>query len=248
MTAEPNTIADFLVKAARASEIAGLNEVTRDFIARFGFAAAACARVAVPGSPAQVEGQFGVGCEAWAAAYHRERCWRDDPSMPRIFANDGPFTWSSLRDRQLTPNQQRVFDIAARFGFCDGLIVPMLLRNAAIGAVVFVSRAPVDLDPTDRSILGIVAAAYASHGMSLMAPDAKQVRPLSARERECLAWSALGKSDTLTGQILTLSEKTVRMHVENARRKLDVHSRHHAIMEAWRRGWLVMGEEPDRPA
>jgi DNA-binding CsgD family transcriptional regulator len=48
-----------------------------------------------------------------------------------------------------------------------------------------------------------------------------------------------GKSDWEIGEILAISERTAHNHVEAAKRLLDVGTRTQAVVQAWRRGWLV---------
>lgn len=55
---------------------------------------------------------------------------------------------------------------------------------------------------------------------------------LSDRELECLSWCAKGKTNENIGMILGISENTVRFHMKNIFRKLDVSSRGHAITRA----------------
>jgi DNA-binding CsgD family transcriptional regulator len=57
---------------------------------------------------------------------------------------------------------------------------------------------------------------------------------LSRRERECLAWTAQGKSSWDIGMILNISENTVNFHVKNAMRKLGTTSRTVAVVKAIR--------------
>lgn len=56
-------------------------------------------------------------------------------------------------------------------------------------------------------------------------PDAPPLPALTGRERECLGLVADGKTDWEISVILTLSEATVRFHVDNARRKLGAVTR-----------------------
>lgn len=72
------------------------------------------------------------------------------------------------------------------------------------------------------------ASATASAPVSPDSPEAK----LSSRELECLRWRAKGKSDWDTGQIIGISERTVKFHLENARTKLDVMNTTHAVSKA----------------
>lgn len=55
---------------------------------------------------------------------------------------------------------------------------------------------------------------------------------LTSREKEVLQWAMGNKSAWSTGQILGLSENTVKFHMKNAMRKLDAGSRHQALSRA----------------
>lgn len=55
---------------------------------------------------------------------------------------------------------------------------------------------------------------------------------LSDRELECLRWCALGKTNGDIGFILGISENTVRFHMKNIFRKLNVSSRVQAVSRA----------------
>jgi len=59
---------------------------------------------------------------------------------------------------------------------------------------------------------------------------------LSAREQEVLQWATVGKSNWDVAQILNISERTVKFHLRNIYRKLEVNNRSHAVAEALRIG------------
>ncbi|MBV7484551.1 helix-turn-helix domain-containing protein [Bordetella sp. BOR01] len=65
-----------------------------------------------------------------------------------------------------------------------------------------------------------------------------QEKPLSNRERDCLHWSALGKTSWETAIILGVSERTVNFHIGNACSKLGVYNRRAAVALALRQGLL----------
>jgi DNA-binding CsgD family transcriptional regulator len=55
---------------------------------------------------------------------------------------------------------------------------------------------------------------------------------LTQKERQCLLWSAEGKTTWEISVILRLSERTVRFHLHNASKKLNTVSRQHAVARA----------------
>lgn len=65
------------------------------------------------------------------------------------------------------------------------------------------------------------------------------VCPLSARETEILELLASGYAALNISARLDLSHATVRNHIQNILRKLDVHSQVEAIALSFRRGWLT---------
>jgi DNA-binding CsgD family transcriptional regulator len=67
-------------------------------------------------------------------------------------------------------------------------------------------------------------------------PMAGGVVLISDRERDCLSWTAQGKSSWDIGAILSISESTVNFHIKNAMRKLETGSRTVAVIKAMRHG------------
>lgn len=65
--------------------------------------------------------------------------------------------------------------------------------------------------------------------MDFAVPLEDELPPLSARERDSLAFVADGKTTWEISVILGISEATVRFHLDNARRKLGAVNRTHAV-------------------
>jgi DNA-binding CsgD family transcriptional regulator len=60
-------------------------------------------------------------------------------------------------------------------------------------------------------------------------PGAAAATALSEREREIMAWVALGKTNPEIGCILSISEFTVKNHMKSIFGKLDVSNRAQAV-------------------
>ncbi|WP_314964018.1 helix-turn-helix domain-containing protein, partial [Bradyrhizobium cosmicum] len=58
------------------------------------------------------------------------------------------------------------------------------------------------------------------------------------RERQCLAWTAQGKTVADIAVLVQIAPRTVLFHLENARRKLGTASIAQCVAEALRRGLL----------
>ena len=63
--------------------------------------------------------------------------------------------------------------------------------------------------------------------------------PLSPRQREILAYAAMGKSENDTADILGISAATVREHLAKARDLMGVRTKMQAVAIAIQRGWIV---------
>lgn len=64
----------------------------------------------------------------------------------------------------------------------------------------------------------------------------KELESLTPREREMLVWLAKGASNKVIARELDLAESTVKVHVQNLLRKLDLHSRVQAAVYAVEHG------------
>jgi LuxR family transcriptional activator of conjugal transfer of Ti plasmids len=61
---------------------------------------------------------------------------------------------------------------------------------------------------------------------------------LTPRQKECLGWTALGKSSWDIGKILDISENTVNFHIKKAMMKMDTNSRTVAAIKAFQLGLI----------
>ena len=62
--------------------------------------------------------------------------------------------------------------------------------------------------------------------------------PLSLREIEVLNYAAIGNSNKQIGNIIGLSESTIKNHLSNTLKKLHANDRTHAVTLALCHGWL----------
>lgn len=90
----------------------------------------------------------------------------------------------------------------------------------------------------DMHLLAIYSHAAVSRFIDDPAPAA-EVR-LSPRERECLRWTARGKTAWEISEILKLSQGTVTWHLNNAKAKLGVYGKSHAVVKALMLGLIAL--------
>ena len=69
--------------------------------------------------------------------------------------------------------------------------------------------------------------------------------PLTPRELAILRHVAAGRRNREVGELLDVSEQTVKNHLSSILHKLGVPNRTHAVTFAVRQGWLTLDEVPD---
>jgi DNA-binding CsgD family transcriptional regulator len=92
-------------------------------------------------------------------------------------------------------------------------------------------------------IRDFMVLAYYFHSWALNAegPEQNHIEAkLSVREKDCLRWRATGKSDWEISQILAISERTVKFHLESSRAKLGATNTLHAVAKAMSRGLIII--------
>ena len=129
-------------------------------------------------------------------------------------------------------------DEAQQFGLRSGASFPV---HGSRGELAMLSFACVDEHrKTKRSIeqsmpFAQLLASYVHEAVRRVFEGEKLlVGPvrLTDRERETLLWAAEGKSAEEIGRILSISERTVVFHLQNASKKLGVVNRRQAVARA----------------
>jgi DNA-binding CsgD family transcriptional regulator len=116
----------------------------------------------------------------------------------------------------------------------DGLIVPVHRANELMGGMVFGGQSP-EASPLARASLQVASHAAVERVDALKNQTVPVSAPtLSARETQCLTYIASGHEDEQISQLLGISPRTVRFHVDSAKTKLGVNSRVQAVTKALR--------------
>ncbi len=86
--------------------------------------------------------------------------------------------------------------------------------------------------------VGLNYHAHVSAKIGCTAPNGQQGYPLTQRERQCLAWIADGKTMQDIADLLDVTPRGVKFHLDNARRNLAALTLPHAVALALRQGLL----------
>jgi len=177
----------------------------------------------------------------WVQHYINQDYVRSDPVIahgPKMML---PFEWDQVASRdKLEGKSATLYKEAADLSIAKGLSIPIHGHRGEFAMMSVVPDAKGQeaekLIAEHRNELHLLALYYHNHAGSMLIERklgaTKRKSVLTAREREVLQWTAVGKSTWDISQILHLSEASVVFHVENAKRKLGVTNRTHAVVQA----------------
>src|SRR5262249_13043250 len=175
---------------------------------------------------------------AWQERYFARRYHVFDPVVTHARYIPRPFAWAQLSARfELSRMQRRVLDEAADAGLKNGVSVALHGPWGRVAVVSFASQFANADSISHFNYFNLLASqfhvAFDARAQKLRGKAAETVH-LSQREKECLRWTAQGKSSWDIGMILGISESTVAFHAKNAMRKLGTASRTVAVLRAIR--------------
>ncbi len=150
--------------------------------------------------------------------------------------NGGPFLKPFRKD------QKRVFHEARAFRIISGYSIPVYGPDGDVGLFSVVGGREGDLADAVRAKtadLQLMATQLHDRVVAGLSESPGQATPdLSARESECLLWTAEGKTTDEISDLICLSGSTVNYHLGKAARKLGASNRHHAAILAIRAGLI----------
>jgi LuxR family transcriptional regulator, quorum-sensing system regulator BjaR1 len=122
-------------------------------------------------------------------------------------------------------------------GIARSVLIPVHAPTLGAGAMGYSGDRPAlsQSEMTDLHMFSIVIFDRLARLQSAQ-PKAKPL--LSARERECLTWTAEGKTSFEIGKIIGISEHTVNYYLNTASGKLNATNRVQAVAVALRSGLL----------
>jgi len=167
---------------------------------------------------------------------------RRDPVMSRLMADSVPIVYD--QQTYVAAGVAELWDTQARHGYKTGIAVKLHLpgnKHFLLG----VDREDA-LPKVGADLMHLVAGVQllAAHALTaadrLMSPrvNASDMPKLTKRELDVLSWTSQGKTAWEVSVILNMSEKTVNFHLGNAMRKLNVTSKHQAVLKCVAAGIL----------
>jgi len=232
---------NFILKVRKLDSMPKLAAALQTLIAPLGMTAAASGFVSGPKALSGNPFHFTTWPPAWVKLYMENDFLLQDP-LPRWARGSGrALAWSELI-RILPPRDagRRVIEAGAKFGYLDGMAIPMRGHDNALGLITFGGARP-SIPPEEQALLTIIgrAAFEAAERIEHGGNSGKAAPIMTDREIECLGLLVQGHSDRQIAKILGISETTVRFHIGNAREKTGAVSRTHMAALAAAQGFAA---------
>jgi len=214
-----------------------------DVTSRFGMTALLAGTVPKPGSPRDELRSHVMLCDwpsGWLERYIAMNHIEHDPLVAFMKRNLSAVYWHDAIERAGADRAaRRVCAEASAFRLNDGFAVPVVTVEGEVVIVSFGGE-EIDLSQQTVGVVSLVSTFAIGRAMQLSAArEAVEPRPeLTDREKECMRWAALGKSEWEISQILGISEHTSEKHLLNAKSKLRAANRVQAVAEAIRQGYI----------
>jgi LuxR family quorum-sensing system transcriptional regulator ExpR len=181
--------------------------------------------------------------EEWSRVYTSRRFDRVDPVLRHAHGTQGAFRWHDAFGDGGARTSSAFFEAARDFGLVHGMAYTC--RSRASSTRTILSLASRDERSSDRVMALVRSVGPHLHEAydrlrlcdRVEAPRGDRVE-LSSREREILEWTRDGKTYWEIGQIIGISQRTVKYHFARIRAKLDVVSTSHAVAKAMRIGLI----------
>jgi len=157
----------------------------------------------------------------------KQRPLSGGPSFARAQMSDKPFLASEARRVSGDANDRGWFSLPGGTQHKEALVVPVHVDGRLVWGAAFTGLEP-DTSQAAQAVLS-AAAHEGYHRLCALMDSSTNGSPLSPRETECLRWVADGKTDFEVGKILSISPRTVRFHIRNAKTKLGVATRIQAV-------------------
>ncbi len=231
---------NFILKIRNFETMGKLAAELQSVIAPLGMTAAASGFVSGPKALSGNPFHFTTWPEAWVKLYMENDFLLMDP-LPRWARGSGrALAWSELI-RILPPRDagRRVIEAGAKFGYLDGMAIPMRGYDNSLGLITIGGTRPA-IPPAEQAFLTIIGRAAFEAAERMEHGDAGKPAPIMTdREIECLGLLVQGHSDRQIAKLLGISETTVRFHIGNAREKTGAVSRTHMAALAVAQGFAT---------
>lgn len=173
---------------------------------------------------------------AWLDFYREKGFHRIDPVSIENFSTFRLQYWKDTYQRRGCPKE---FISASRdFLLDDGYACGVKNHKGTEGSILSLAGPLEKIPRNDYIIETLTPHLHLAFSNTLQAEKKQHAHNLSKREIEVLNWLKQGKSSWDISKIFSISESTVKFHVNNIMAKLDAVSRTHAVAIALSEGLI----------
>ena len=184
----------------------------------------------------------------WVIRYDQMAYIEVDPRILLLWDSTLPLVWDQRTVRGGGAKTEAFLDDALNYGIASGVCMPLgdevgTRVNIALNSTMLEIDEPRRL-AISRSLGDIVLLAHYFHELFMKSVVRQGIqsrftgRPLSQRERECLALAARGMTTEDIGFKLGIGSRTVQFHFDSIRSKLAVANRQEAVARAIKGGLI----------
>ncbi|MEP7062123.1 MAG: LuxR family transcriptional regulator [Betaproteobacteria bacterium] len=186
----------------------------------------------------------------WVRQYDKCDYIEIDPRVRMMADASLPIIWDQKTYRGKSSRLDRFIDDALKHGVASGISLPIRDARRRFAIMALSSAIPfnddIRLEQINRIFGEIMLFGQYFHELLMTALLDKAVgpvdqgKPLSPRERECLAHVARGLASEDISQRMSITVRTVQMHFDSVRAKLGAANRQEAVALAIKRGIIVV--------
>lgn len=180
----------------------------------------------------------------WRTIYDEHGMVHFDPTVAHCLTKTTPLVWSP--GIFASTSQKQMYEEACGVGLRTGLTLPMHGPRGEVGILCFVTDGALskslwrDMNHHLPDIALLRDVAFETCQRHITPYVEASLPKLTPKERECLKWTAVGKTSWEIAGIFRCSEAVVNFHMSNIRRKMGLSSRRAAAVKAVRLGLISL--------
>lgn len=182
--------------------------------------------------------------DRWRDRYVSRQFGRSDPIRRASHVWACGFRWRDARNIvSFSEADDRMMDEAHSFGIDEGFTIGVHVPGEEQGSVTFATR--VGMPFPERALLqahGLGSAAFQVARMILRTRPLARRDILTERQLQCVVWVGRGKSNWEIAQILSVTQETVKKHLQDACMRYQLHNRTELPLRALYEGAICFSD------
>lgn len=172
--------------------------------------------------------------DKWGEVYFENDFIDVDPVVKHSLTTSQSFTWSTAFQKLDSQNRKALefVTMASDYHLKDGLA--HMVGDRENGTLLSLAIEHENNQYYSQLLNHVTPHLHEAMQRINSRPSDIVVPALTDREREVLKWTGEGKSSWEIGIILSISERTVKYHINNIKTKLNAVNRAHAVAKAFR--------------